>query len=547
MRTIRGRPMVAAIRPQGKPRKSGRCRRATHRPGRDARRDRGPGGARGDRRRGAARREARRRPLRVHRPWKGGERIFKVVSFFLLRAGRGRIGEIEEGCGSRSPRRAGCRSTRRRGCSPTGRARDGGEGVRENLRRVNELLNVGDYLDAASAKVDPAVWCYFEGGAGDEVTLRDERRRVRPLAAAAADARGRRRASASRRPCSARPCRCRSASRRSRLQRLLDPEAERATARAAAAHGALTVRLDPHLVPPRRDAGRRRRAALAPALRPDRPRPDARPPRRGARDRLRRRRAHGRSRRSSAAASATCAWASRYPRTYRSTYGTLDRAVDPTLTWRDLDWIRAEQRSAPRPERDPDAGGRAARGRARRRRRSGSRTTAAASSTVWPRRSTRSRRSSRPSDGRCEVYVDGGIRRGSDVVKALALGAQAAFVGRARSPAGSRSTARRVSRDVLELLHDEIGSALGLLGCTSPEQVTRATSNARPYELAVSQRALDVRAELLLAARRRPAADGQEVGDDPARRQVRQVQEGHGRAACSAASASARASTSSTR
>lgn len=28
--------------------------------------------------------------------WKGGERIFKVVSFFLLRAGRGRIGEIDE-------------------------------------------------------------------------------------------------------------------------------------------------------------------------------------------------------------------------------------------------------------------------------------------------------------------------------------------------------------------------------------------------------------------------------------------------------------------
>jgi 8-oxo-dGTP pyrophosphatase MutT (NUDIX family) len=28
--------------------------------------------------------------------WKGGERIFKVVSFFLLRAGRGRIGEVDE-------------------------------------------------------------------------------------------------------------------------------------------------------------------------------------------------------------------------------------------------------------------------------------------------------------------------------------------------------------------------------------------------------------------------------------------------------------------
>ena len=32
--------------------------------------------------------------------------------------------------------------------------------------------------------------------------------------------------------------------------------------------------------------------------------------------------------------------------------------------------------------------------------------------------------------GRCEVYVDGGIRRGTDVLKALALGARAVFIGR---------------------------------------------------------------------------------------------------------------------
>ena len=32
--------------------------------------------------------------------------------------------------------------------------------------------------------------------------------------------------------------------------------------------------------------------------------------------------------------------------------------------------------------------------------------------------------------GRCEVYMDGGIRLGTDVLKALALGARAVFVGR---------------------------------------------------------------------------------------------------------------------
>ena len=33
-------------------------------------------------------------------------------------------------------------------------------------------------------------------------------------------------------------------------------------------------------------------------------------------------------------------------------------------------------------------------------------------------------------EGRCEVYLDGGVRQGSDVLKALALGAQAVFLGR---------------------------------------------------------------------------------------------------------------------
>lgn len=33
-------------------------------------------------------------------------------------------------------------------------------------------------------------------------------------------------------------------------------------------------------------------------------------------------------------------------------------------------------------------------------------------------------------DGCCEVYIDGGVRRGTDVLKALALGAKAVFIGR---------------------------------------------------------------------------------------------------------------------
>ena len=33
-------------------------------------------------------------------------------------------------------------------------------------------VNVADYFDQAAEKVDPKIWCFFEGGAGDEITLR---------------------------------------------------------------------------------------------------------------------------------------------------------------------------------------------------------------------------------------------------------------------------------------------------------------------------------------------------------------------------------------
>ena len=75
--------------------------------------------------------------------------------------------------------------------------------------------------------------------------------------------------------------------------------------------------------------------------------------------------------------------------------------------------------------------------------------------------------------GRLEVYVDGGIRRGSDVVKALALGARAVLVGRPvlwGLAYGGEAGAHRV----LELLRDEIELALALCGCTSPDDVTAA-------------------------------------------------------------------------
>jgi len=72
--------------------------------------------------------------------------------------------------------------------------------------------------------------------------------------------------------------------------------------------------------------------------------------------------------------------------------------------------------------------------------------------------------------GRLEVYVDGGIRRGSDAVKALGLGARAVLAG--RGPLWGLACDGEVgARRVLELLRDEIELTLALLGCTSPGEV----------------------------------------------------------------------------
>jgi L-lactate dehydrogenase (cytochrome) len=68
--------------------------------------------------------------------------------------------------------------------------------------------------------------------------------------------------------------------------------------------------------------------------------------------------------------------------------------------------------------------------------------------------------------GRVEVFMDGGIRRGTDIVKALCLGARAVLCGRAYayglSAAGEAGVARAI-----EILRDDVERTLKLLGCPS--------------------------------------------------------------------------------
>ncbi|XP_075744174.1 uncharacterized protein LOC142802969 [Rhipicephalus microplus] len=68
--------------------------------------------------------------------------------------------------------------------------------------------------------------------------------------------------------------------------------------------------------------------------------------------------------------------------------------------------------------------------------------------------------------GRCEVYMDGGVRRGTDVIKALALGARAVFVGR---PViwGLAYNGEEGVKKVLDIFKTELERALALMGCAS--------------------------------------------------------------------------------
>ncbi|HZI88864.1 MAG TPA: alpha-hydroxy acid oxidase, partial [Candidatus Polarisedimenticolia bacterium] len=66
--------------------------------------------------------------------------------------------------------------------------------------------------------------------------------------------------------------------------------------------------------------------------------------------------------------------------------------------------------------------------------------------------------------GRAEVFMDGGVRRGTDVVKALALGARAVLVGRPSLWGLAAAGEEGVTR-VLEMLRQELALSMALCGC----------------------------------------------------------------------------------
>ena len=75
-------------------------------------------------------------------------------------------------------------------------------------------------------------------------------------------------------------------------------------------------------------------------------------------------------------------------------------------------------------------------------------------------------------EGRSEVLVDGGVRRGTDVLKALALGANAVLIGRPYIWGLAVDGQAGVTR-VLDLLREEFRIAMGLTGCANVNEIRK--------------------------------------------------------------------------
>jgi 4-hydroxymandelate oxidase len=353
------------------------------------------------------------------------------------------------------------------------------------------MINVADYFERAAETVDPAVWCYFEGGAGDEVTLRANvaaygRWRFRPRmlvdvseVSTATTVLG----TPVSMPLLVAPF---------AMQRLLDPEGELATARAAAATGTLmcvsTITTSRHAeIAAAAGAGPR---WLQLYVLTDRGK---------TLDHMAEARVAGYSALVLTVDMPVLGRRERdlrlgfqipaelplpyMRRTEEAATETLAEqfSTTPALTWDDLEWIASEsglpvvikgiltaEDAALAVEHGAAAvfvsnhGGRQLDG-------------VAAGLDALPE-------VVEAVAGRCEVYVDGGIRRGGDVLKALALGARAAFAGRAIA-SGLAVGGEAGVHDVLTLLHDEIEAGLALLGCTTPGQVSRSHVEATvPYD-----------------------------------------------------------------
>ena len=74
--------------------------------------------------------------------------------------------------------------------------------------------------------------------------------------------------------------------------------------------------------------------------------------------------------------------------------------------------------------------------------------------------------------GKIEIFMDGGVRRGTDIIKAIALGAKAVLIGRPVIWGLTFDGEKGVS-SVLEIFRNEFDLAMALCGCDSIKKITK--------------------------------------------------------------------------
>lgn len=152
--------------------------------------------------------------------------------------------------------------------------------------------------------------------------------------------------------------------------------------------------------------------------------------------------------------------------------------LDPSLTWKDVEWLRAITKlpvvlkGIVRPDDAKAAADAGAAGVVVSNHGGRQLDTSPATISVLPSIADRL-------EGRIELYLDGGVRRGTDVLKALALGARAVLVGRPLLW-GLAVGGEEGATKMLAMLRQEIDLAMALAGCASiadvsPDLVVRET------------------------------------------------------------------------
>lgn len=348
---------------------------------------------------------------------------------------------------------------------------------------MGEPLNVEEFEAVARARLDPGVYDYYAGGAEDEVTVRGNREAFRRLPLryrvlvdvtrvdTSSEILGSRLAF----PVIVAP---------TALHRLAHPDGETATARAAAAAGTVLTLSTVSSVPLEEVAagapgGARWFQLYCYERREDTEALVARAERAGYRALvltvdlpLLGRRERDLRNAFEVPAAVRPAHPPRQPRSPGGQWPLSSIVGEPSLTWKDVAWVRGMSKLPLVVKgivRGDDAlraidagvaaiwvsnhGGRQL-------------DTAIATADALPE-------IARAVAGRVPLVVDGGIRRGTDVVKALALGATAAAIGRpvlwGLAAAGEAGVA-----SVLAMLRSELALAMALAGCRSAAEIDRS-------------------------------------------------------------------------